>query len=82
MDVIVLVPVPAPVPTSIPVPATYFCRRTELIEVSDTGIGVVPNLPKYPVPVILAIYTGGMPRYVPYGTHARKSVQGSDFKLV
>ena len=42
-----------------------------------TGIEVVPNLPKClvpnvpkcPVPVIPAVYTGGMPRYVPYRTH-------------
>ena len=44
----------------------YWC--TELTEASGTGIDVVPNLPKCPVPVIPAIYTGGMPRYVPYRT--------------
>ena len=37
---------------------------------SGTGIDVVPKLPKCPVPVIPAVYTGGMPRYVPYRTHA------------
>ena len=36
---------------------------------SGTGIDVVPNLPKYPVPVIPAVYTGGMTRYVLYRTH-------------
>ena len=36
---------------------------------SDTGIDVVPNLPKCPVPVIPAVFTGDMPRYVPYRTH-------------
>ena len=30
----------------------YGCR-TELTEVSDTGIDVVPNLPKCPVPVLM-----------------------------
>ena len=30
---------------------------------------VVPNLPQCPVPVIPAVYTGRMPRYVPYRTH-------------
>ena len=34
-----------------------------------TGIDVVPNLPKCPVPVIPAVYTDGIPRYVPYRTH-------------
>ena len=34
-----------------------------------TGIDVVPNLPKCPVPVIPAVYTAGIPRYVPYQTH-------------
>ena len=57
--------------------------RTELTEVSGTGIDVVPNLPKCPVPVwisyrtyrsgsvmvIPAVCTGGMHRYVPYRTH-------------
>ena len=43
--------------------------RTEVTEVSGTGIDVVPNLPKCPVPVIPAVYTGSMPRYVPYRTH-------------
>ena len=59
----------------------YGCR-TELTEVSGTGmkvwtgtggtgIHIVPNLPKCPVPVIPAVYeyTGGMPRYIPYRTH-------------
>ena len=49
----------------------YPCR-TELTEVSGTGIDVVPNLPKYPVPVIPAVYTAGMPRYVPNRTHPCK----------
>ena len=46
-----------------------YWRRTELTEVSGTGIDVVPNLPKYPVPVIPAVYTAGMPQYLPYRTH-------------
>ena len=45
----------------------YWCR-TEVTEVSGTGIDV-PKFPKCPVPVIPAVYTGGMPRYVPYRTH-------------
>ena len=36
------------------------------------GIHVVPNLTKCPVPVIPAVYTGGMPRYVSYRTHPWK----------
>ena len=84
MDV---VPVPAPVQTSIPVPAVHFCRRAELTEVFGTSVDVVPTLPKFPIPVlmlyrtyrtkcpvsIILAYTGGMPRYVPYRTHARKN---------
>ena len=35
----------------------YWCR-TELTEVSGTGIDVVPNLPKCPVPVIPAVCLG------------------------
>ena len=46
-----------------------YCYRTELTEVSGIGIDVVPNLPKRPVPVISAVYTRGMPRYVTYRTH-------------
>ena len=38
-------------------------------EVSGTGSDVVPNLPKCPVPAIPPVYTGGVPRYVPYRTH-------------
>ena len=45
---------------------------TEVTEVSGTGIDVVQNLPKCPVPVIPAVYTAGMPRYVPYRTHPWK----------
>ena len=36
---------------------------------SDNGIDVLPNLPNCPVPVIPAVYTGDMPRYVPHRTH-------------
>ena len=36
---------------------------------SGTGTDVVPNLPKFPVPVIPTVYTADMPRYVPYRTH-------------
>ena len=36
---------------------------------SGIGIDIVPILPKCPVAVVPAIYTGGMPRYVPYRTH-------------
>ena len=46
----------------------YWCR-TELTEVSGSGIDVVPNLPKCPAPVIPAVFTGVMPRYVPYRKH-------------
>ena len=74
---------PVPVWKSVPVPAVpvsisyrsyrnvryRYWRRTEVTEVSGTGIDVVPSLPKCPVPVIPAVYTGGMPRYVPYRTH-------------
>ena len=43
----------------VPVPAVYFCRRTELNKVSGTGIDVVPNLPKCPVSVMIpAVYLG------------------------
>ena len=49
-------------------PGTGFCFA-ELTEVFGTGIDVVLKLPKCPVPVIPAVYTGGMPRYVPYRTH-------------
>ena len=49
----------------------YWCR-TELTKVSGNGIDVVPNLSKCPVPVIPAVYTGGMPRYIPYRTHPCK----------
>ena len=45
----------------------YPCR-TEVTEVSGTGSDV-PKLLKRPVPVIPAVYTCGMPRYVPYRTH-------------
>ena len=34
--------------------------------VSGEGIDVVPNYSKSPVPVIPAVYTGFMARYVPY----------------
>lgn len=54
--------------------------RTELTEVSGTGFDVSPNLPKCPLPVLMsyqthpkivirvipAIYSSGVPRYVPY----------------
>ena len=46
----------------------YGCR-TELTEVSGTGIDAVPNIPKCRVPVIPAVYIAGTPRYVPYRTH-------------
>ena len=35
----------------IPVPGVYLGQRTELTEVSGTGIGKIPNLPKCRVPV-------------------------------
>ena len=74
---------PVPVWKSGPVPAVpvsisyrsyrsvryrYWCR-TEVTEVSVTGIEVVSNLPKRPAPVISAVYTGGTPWSVPYRTH-------------
>ena len=62
-----------PVWTSIPVPAAYFCRCTELTEVSDIGGDVVPDLLECPIPVVPAIYTGGIPPYVPYRTHGRSN---------
>ena len=40
-----------------------------LSKVSVTGIDVVSKLLKCPVPGISAVYTTGMPRYVPYRTH-------------
>ena len=40
----------------------YPCR-TELSEVSDTGIDVVPNLPKCPVPVLMSYRTYRSVRY-------------------
>ena len=46
----------------------YPCR-TKVTEVSGTGVDAIPKLPKCPVPVISAVYTAGMPRYVPYRTH-------------
>ena len=52
--------------------------RTELTEVS--GIGIVV-LPKRPVPEILAVDTGGMPRYVPCRTHLFYAVQNVPFGL-
>ena len=45
----------------------YWCR-TDLTGVSGTGIDV-PNLPKCLVPVIPAVYTAGLPWYLPYRTH-------------
>ena len=49
---------------------------------SGTGIDIVPNLPKCPVPVIPAVYTGRMPRYVPYRTHpSLYAVQNVPFGL-
>ena len=53
---------------SLPVPVVPVSMSYELTEVSGTGIDVVPNLPKCPVPVTPAVYTGGMTRYVPYRT--------------
>ena len=60
----------------------YPCR-TELTEMFSTGIiEVVPNLPKCSVPVIPAVYTGCMPRCVPYRTHhpCKHVQQGSSFE--
>ena len=62
------VPVVMSYRTSRSVRYRYWCR-TEVTEVPGTGIDVVPNLPKYPVPVTPAVYAAGMPRYVPYRTH-------------
>ena len=45
---VALIPVTTPVQASIPVPDVC---RTDFTEVSATGIDVVPNVPKYPVPV-------------------------------
>ena len=51
-----------------------FCRCTELTEVSDMGVDVAPDLPEEcSVPVVPAIYTGGMPSYVPYRTQGRSN---------
>ena len=55
----------APNLTTCPVPVLMLYQLTEM---SGTGIDV-PNSPKCPVPVIPAVYTVGIPRYVPYRTH-------------
>ena len=46
----------------------YLCR-TESSNVSGKGADAVPDYSKSPVPVIPAVYTGCMPRYVPYREH-------------
>ena len=40
-----------------------------LTEISGTCIDAVPNLSKFLVPVIPAVYTDGTPRYVPHRTY-------------
>ena len=55
----------APNLTTCPVPVLMLYQLTEM---SGTGIDV-PNSPKCPVPVIPAVYTGGIPRHIPYRTH-------------
>ena len=79
-----VVPIPAPLLMSY---RTYrsvryrYSLRTELTEVSGTGIDVVPNLTKSPVPVIPAVYTSGMPRYVSCRKHPLYAVQNVPFGL-
>ena len=57
---VVPIPVPTPVQTSIPVPAVPVLIRTELTELSGTGIDpvlIVPNLTKGTVPVLMLYRT-------------------------
>ena len=63
---VVPIPVPTPVQTSIPVPAVPVLIRTELTELSGTGIDpvlIVPNLTKGPVPVLMSYRTYRSVRY-------------------
>ena len=53
-----------------PVPGAGIDVSPNIPKCPVTGIDVVPNLPKCPVSVIPAVYTGGMPRYVPRTEHA------------